>query len=78
MPKRRADGLTDIAALARHVPDWRAMLARGLEAGDGRERIERALRTGRPLGSPAWSRALAATYGIAVEPPARGRPRRSR
>jgi putative transposase len=74
----RADGLTDVAALARHVPDWRAMLARGLDAGDETERIERALRTGRPLGSPAWRRALVATYGLAVDPPARGRPPRSR
>jgi putative transposase len=74
----RTDGLTDVAALARHVPDWRAMLARGLEAGDETERIERALRTGRPLGSLAWRRALVATYGLAADPPARGRPPRSR
>ena len=74
----RSDGLTDVAALARHVPDWRAMLARGLEAGDEAERIERALRTGRPLGSPAWRRTLAATFGIPLDPPVRGRPPRPR
>lgn len=73
----RVDGLTDIAALGQHVPDWRAMLARGLEAGDETERIERALRTGRPLGSAAWRRDLRATYGIALDAPIRGRPRRS-
>lgn len=69
------DGLTDAAALGRHVPDWGAMLDRGLEAGDESERIERALRNGRPLGSPAWRRAVAETFGLAVDPPARGRPR---
>ncbi|HEY0131162.1 MAG TPA: transposase [Allosphingosinicella sp.] len=74
----RGDGLTDVAALGRHVPDWKAMLARGLEAGDEAERVELSLRTGRPLGSREWLRALAATYGIAVDPPARGRPRRAR
>jgi putative transposase len=74
----RGDGLTDVEALGRHVPDWRAMLARGLEAADEAERIERALRTGRPLGSPAWRQALAATHGVPADPPVRGRPRRLR
>lgn len=74
----RGDGLTDVAALGRHVRNWRAMLARGLEAGDEAERVERALRTGRPLGSPDWQRALAERFGIALDPPARGRPPRSR
>lgn len=72
------DGLTDVAALGKQVSNWRAMLERGLEAGDEGERIERALRTGRPLGSPAWRQALAATYGLVLDPPVRGRPRRSR
>ncbi|HEU0097891.1 MAG TPA: transposase [Allosphingosinicella sp.] len=74
----RGDGLTDVAALGRHVPDWRAMLARGLEAGDEAERVERALRTGQPLGSMGWRRALAETHGVAIDSPARGRPRRPR
>jgi putative transposase len=56
--ERRSDGLTDIDALGDHVADWRAMLARGLEAGDERERIAAALRSGRPLGSAAWRQAL--------------------
>lgn len=50
----RPDGLTDIAALAAHVPNWRAMLARGLEAADDDERIARAMRSGRPLGAGIW------------------------
>ncbi len=55
----RADGLTDIGALGAHVPDWRAMLARGLEAGDERERIAQAIRAGRPLGAAAGPAAAA-------------------
>ena len=60
---RRAAGdpLTDVAALARHVPNWRAMLRHGLEAGaigaEGEalaEAIEARLRTGRPLAAEAW------------------------
>jgi putative transposase len=54
----RGDGLTDVAALGRHVGDWRAMLERGLEAGDEAERVEQALRSGRPLGAAAWLAAL--------------------
>lgn len=71
------DGLTDVAALGRHLPDWRAMLARGLEAGDEAERIERALRSGRPLGEPAWLKALAERYDLRAAP-RRGRPPRPR
>ncbi len=41
-----ADGLTDVAVLGRQVTNWRAMLARGLEASDENERIERALKNG--------------------------------
>lgn len=52
------DGLTDVAALGAHVPNWRAMLARGLEAGEAGATIERALMTGRPLGGDDWLRAL--------------------
>ena len=57
----RGDPLTDVAALARHVPNWRAMLRHGLEAGgvgaEGdalAEAIEARLRTGRPLGAETW------------------------
>ena len=51
------DPLTDVAALRRHVPNWRAMLAIGLEAMDETAtiaEIEARSRTGRPLASPEW------------------------
>ena len=46
------DGLTDVAALARQIRNWRAYLADGLEAADRDEEIEAAMRSGRPLGRP--------------------------
>jgi len=52
------DPLTDVAALGRHVSNWRALLRHGLEAGDlgpeGEAAIEARLRTGRPLAAPEW------------------------
>jgi len=36
------------------VPNWRMMLARGLEAGDDVERVNGALRSGRPIGAASW------------------------
>ncbi len=46
------DGLTDRAALGRHVANWEAMLAAGLEASNqSADQVEKALKTGRPLGS---------------------------
>jgi putative transposase len=71
-----ADGLTDIAALAQHVPNWGAMLVRGLEAGGSANAdpavIERALCTGRPVGGDAW---LAGLAGALPPLRRRGRPR---
>lgn len=72
--ERRADGLTDVAALGAHVSDWNAMLRRGLEAGDGGEAVEQALRRGRPVGARAWLAGLAERPEMPVEPPRRGRP----
>jgi len=72
----RPDGLTDIAALAVHVPNWRAMLARGLEAADEEERIAAALRSGRPLGAGSWLEGQNERFGFAAHPRRRGRPRR--
>ena len=46
---QRDDGLTDWRELGQHVPNWRAMLADGLDSG---AIVETALRTGKPLGSP--------------------------
>lgn len=55
------DPLTALAALSDIVPNWRAMLQYGLEAGglseDGEEvagAIEARLRTGRPLAAEEW------------------------
>jgi putative transposase len=55
------DMLTDVAALSRHVPNWRAYLIHGAEAADASpqgeavlEAIEARLRTGRPLAEAAW------------------------
>lgn len=63
------DGLTDVAALGAQVANWRAMLARGLEASDEDARIEQALRSGRPIGEAAWLAGL----GLPAAKP-RGRP----
>jgi putative transposase len=46
------DPLTVVAAMAQHIPNWRAYLLDGLEAADRDEAIERALRNGRPLRIP--------------------------
>jgi putative transposase len=54
----KADGLTDLAALAGVHRNWRAMLRRGLEAGDvppeEAATIEAHQRTGRPWGNAAF------------------------
>lgn len=55
------DPLTDVAAMGGHLPNWRAMLLHGAEAGgvgaEGEalaEAIEARLRTGRPLAAAEW------------------------
>ena len=55
------DPLTDMAALAGSVTNWKAMLRHGLEAGGATEEgeaiaetIETRLRTGRPLAAEDW------------------------
>jgi len=57
----RCDPLTDVETLAGLVPNWRAMLRHGLEAGGvgaegeaAAEAIEARLRTGRPLAADKW------------------------
>jgi putative transposase len=73
--ERRFDGLTDVTALGVHVANWRAMLARGLEAADDEdERIARAMRSGRPVGAEAWLEALGARFGTPRPARGRGRP----
>ena len=60
----RSDGLTDVAALGKHVANWRAYLTDGVEAADRDDAIEAAVRSGRPLGEAAWAAQL-------LPPPAR-------
>ena len=69
------DPLTDVAALGRHVRNWRAYLARGIEAADETdtaEAIETRLRTGRPLGAAAWIADKEAQTGRDLAPRKRG------
>ena len=74
------DPLTDIAALAAHVPSWRAMLKHGVEAGEAGpageamlEAIEARLRTGRPLAAEEWIARQEAAIGRGMRPAKRGR-----
>jgi putative transposase len=79
--KRAADDpLTDVAALGRHVRNWRAMLRHGLAAGGASpqgealaEAIEARLRTGRPLAAAEWIAQHEAALGrpLAPRPPGR-------
>lgn len=69
------DALTDVAALAAHAPNWRAMLSLGLEASE-LSRVEDALRLGRPQGGASWLRGVAEQAGLSLERPPRGRPRK--
>ena len=66
----KADGLTDMAALAGAHRNWRAMLRRGLEAGDLAPEDEAAIeahqRTGRPWGDAAFLERLEAETGRAL------------
>jgi putative transposase len=65
--KNTYDGLTDIKALAQHIPNWSAMLEYGLEAAD---QIDVAIKTGKPQGQPTWLQHI----GYKSEPKSRGRP----
>lgn len=73
------DPLTDVEALAAHVPNWRAMLRFGAEAGgldaDGEvlaEALEARLRTGRPLAAEAWIAQQERAIGRKLAPAKRG------
>ncbi len=74
--KRAADDpLTDVAALGRHVRNWRAFLKLGAEAMDDPatvEAIEARIRTGRPLASPEWIAAAEAAMARQLGPQRRG------
>ena len=74
------DPLTDVAALGRHVPNWRAMLRHGLEAAEldaAGEReaalIEARLSTGRPLAAEAWIALRESELGRTLRPSRPGR-----
>ena len=79
--KRVADDpLTDVAALGRHVRNWRALLRRGLAAGGDdaesdavADAIEARLRTGRPLADAEWIAAHEAAAGRPLAPRRPGR-----
>jgi putative transposase len=73
------DPLTDVAALAAHVPNWQAMLRHGVEAGgvgeEGEavvEAIEARLRTGRPLAADEWIARQEQTTDRRLRPAKRG------
>ena len=74
--KRTSDDLlTDVGALSQHVPNWRAMLRHGLEAGaltaageDIAKTIESRLNTGRPLAAPDWIAEHEARLGRHLSP----------
>ena len=77
--RAKGDTLTDVAALARHVANWRAMLRYGLEAGDlgadGErlaEAIEARLRTGGTLAAEAWIAGQERALARAIRPARRG------
>ena len=84
--KRAAgDPLTDVAALGQHVRNWRAMLRRGLAAGDlgvegeaVAEAIEARLRTGRPLADADWIAEHEARLNRPLAPQKPGRKRMAR
>jgi len=65
----RGDEFTDLSALAGVYRNWRAMLRRGLEAGDISGEAEAAIeahqRTGRPWGSAAFVQELERRMGAA-------------
>ncbi|MFD2497938.1 transposase [Rhizorhabdus histidinilytica] len=73
------DPLTDIEALGAHIPNWRAMLRYGAEAGavdvKGEalaEAIEARLRTGRPLAAEEWIARQERATGRQLSPAKRG------
>ena len=73
--RAKDDPLTDVAALDKHVRNWRAMLRVGLEAGDSvedAEAIEARMRTGRPLASADWIADAEAAMNRKLGPERRG------
>jgi putative transposase len=79
--KRVADDpLTDVAALGKHVRNWRALLRLGIDAaGDPAdvEAIEGRMRTGRPLAAPEWIAEAETAMARKLAPAKRGRKARA-
>lgn len=75
---RRPDRLVSGMEFAAAIPNWRRMLAIGLEAADDGEEegIEQALSSGRPRGGPEWLAAHAEKLGDRATVRPRGRPRK--
>lgn len=72
---RRPDRLVSGREFAETIPNWRAMLASGLEAAEAEgQAVEAALLSGRPRAAPAWLAAHASHIGDRVAPRRRGRP----
>lgn len=74
---RRSDRLVSGTEFADTIPNWQAMLARGLEAGEEDAAdlsIEQALLSGRPRAAPDWLTAYADRIGDRAMPRRRGRP----
>ncbi len=74
------DPLTEVEALARHVPDWRAFLRDGVEAAgahqtdeEAAKAIESRLATGRPFAADRWIARQEATLDRPLAPRKRGR-----
>lgn len=71
-----SDPLTDVAALGKHVRNWRALLRVGLETMDdpaSAELIESRTRTGRPLATPDWIAEAEAAMNRKLSPQKAGR-----
>jgi putative transposase len=71
------DPLTTASQLLTELaPDWRAFLTDGVRLAADRERIERHLASGYPLGNDKWAHAIGEDAGFHYPPNPRGRPAR--
>jgi len=69
-----ADPLVTSDPLAELAPDWRAFLSDGVRLAADRERIERHLTSGYPLGDDKWAHAVGENAGFHYPPKRPGRP----
>lgn len=66
------DPLTDVAALAEHLPNWRNYLKFGADAAGEAATIEARSRTGRPLADARWIAEMEARIARKLGPAKRG------